>query len=371
MEDASLMNLMNMVRLCGLVAIGWTLMALGIGVLGIKGSPPAATNFFLPEPSLHETLAVSRSGLAGLEEYRLVDRSTGSALPLALPEDEKWACLSVAPWRDQEGNLEAAGRWIRRNPTAEQAFCGLGLLRLGDTKVVDRIDLDVLPTGRPCWVPGRPGDLLFPAGDGLLYRCRLTRGQDARTENGIGQRGTAHSGKSTLPRPVTWRCAVPGSGGTFVSDPVWSSAKELRRFVFVSLSLQSRVDARRVYEHARIWWLEMNEHADEIVGAGRLTVPEPRSTGSRSMDERMPNVSVCPSGKLTVAYLTRAHENNSWRLNLAPLALDVRTGRPAIAGGPGEVASDLQLIPPAFSTDGQIVFASAKDGRIKKYPVPW
>ena len=364
------MNLMNMVRLCGLVAIGWILMALGLGVLGIKGPEPAATNFFLPEPSLHQALAVCRSSLSGPEEYRLVDRSTGSTRLLSLPEDENWACLSVSPWLNQEGNLEAVGRWTRRNPTADQAFCGLGLLRLGDTTVVDRIDLDVLPTGRPCWVPDRPGDLLFPAGDGLLYRCRLAGGQDARRENGKGQQGVAHFGKSTGPRPVTWRCAVPGSGGTFLCDPVWSSAKELRRFVFVSLSLQSRVDSRRVYEPARIWWLEMNEHADEILGAGRLTGPELRRALSRSMDERMPTVSVDPGGKLTLAYLTRSQGSNAWRLSLAALALDPRTGSPLIAGGPVEAASDLQLIAPTFSSDGQVVFASATDGGIEQYSVP-
>ena len=363
------MNLMNMVRLCGLVAIGWTLMALGLGVLGVSGPAPAAPNFFLPEPALHEAFAVSRSGLAGHEEYRLVDRSTGSAGPLALPEDENWTCLSVSPWRDQAGNLEVAGRWIRRNPAAEQAFCGIGLLCLGDSTVVDRIDLNVLPTGKPCWVPGRPGDLIFPAGDGQLYRCRLARGRDDREANGNGRRGVAQAGESTSPWPVSWRCPVPGSGAAFLADPVWSSAKELRRFVFVSLSLQSRESGPRVFDPARIWWLEMNERGDEILAAGRLIEPALGSTVSRPVDERMPIVSVRRSGEITLAYLTRAHADRSFSLSVAPLALDRRTGRPVVAGRPGELASDLRLIPPTFSSDGQDVLASAKEGRIKKYPV--
>ena len=39
--------------------------------------------------------------------------------------------------------------------------------------VKNRITLDVLPTGKPCWVNGRPGEILFPAGDGQLYRCNI------------------------------------------------------------------------------------------------------------------------------------------------------------------------------------------------------
>ena len=227
------MNLMNMVRLCGLVVIGWTLMAMGVGMFGTNRRGAVETDFFLPKPSLHEAVAVSQSKRGGMEEYRLVDRSTGRAEPLPLPEDASWGCVSVSPWRDQEGNLEAAGRWNRFNASGEQAFCGLGLFSLADTRVVHSIDLDVLPTGRPCWVPGRRGDLLFPAGDGQLHRCRLARDQVAQSETSDRRGTTASSARSAAMRPVTWRCAVPGSGNVFIADPAWASEKQLRKFLFV------------------------------------------------------------------------------------------------------------------------------------------
>src|SRR6516164_7459372 len=99
------MNLMNMVRLCGVVAVGWTLMALGVGVFSNKQRPAVETNYFSPQPALHDAVAVSQSEFRGIEEYRLVDRSTGHAKPLPVPDDANWGLLTVSPWRDQEGNL--------------------------------------------------------------------------------------------------------------------------------------------------------------------------------------------------------------------------------------------------------------------------
>ena len=49
----------------------------------------------------------------------------------------------------------------------------MGSFRLSDGAVLSRVPMEILPTGRPCWVPGQERTILFPAGDGRLYRCRL------------------------------------------------------------------------------------------------------------------------------------------------------------------------------------------------------
>jgi hypothetical protein len=372
-EDETLMNLMNMVRLCGLILIGWTLTALGVGVCRTNLRPAEETHFFLPEPALHEAVAVPRSPLRYKEEYRLVDRSIGKAEPLPLPEDATWGFVTVSPWRDSDGNLEAVGRWSRPDAAGEQSFYGLGLFRVSDATVVRSIDLDVLPTGKPCWVPGSSGDLLFPAGDGQLYRCRLTRDRNANARSGEEGGIHASSSRSAAPYPVTWRCAVPGSGNVFIADPVWPAGKPLRSFVFVSLSLQTRLQGKPRNDPAQIWWLEMSEGGDEILSAGRLTLPAAAgSAPRRPMMERMPSVAVGPTGQLALAYLARAQGDPSWRLCIAALSLDQQTGKPKLAGVPaqtGEVTDGLLPLPPTFSTDGQSVFASAGDGHIKKYSV--
>ena len=311
-EDETLMNLMNMVRLFGLVLIGWTFLALGVGLCRSNLRPARETHFFLPQPSLHEAVGVSRSQLACVEEYRLVDRSTGKAQPLPLPRDAAWGFVTVSPWRDQDGNLEAVGRWSRPGVLDDQSFYGLGLFRVSDATIVRSIDLDVLPTGRPCWVPGRPGDLVFPAGDGQLYRCRLTHdgNMKANAQTSVDDENHPGSSRSVAPGAVTWRCAVPGSGRVFIADPVWPADKPLGPFVFVSLTPQTNAGGRPRNEPSQIWWLEMSEFGDEILSAGRFTVPAPASAQGRPLVERLPSVSVSPSGRLTLAYLTRARASH-------------------------------------------------------------
>jgi hypothetical protein len=373
-EDETPMNLMNMVRLCGLVLIAWTLTALGVGVCRTNLRPAEETHYFLPEPALHEAVGVSRSQITAVEEFHLVDRSTGKARPLPLPEDATWGFVSVSPWRDQDGNLEAVGRWSRPGAGGEESFYGLGLFRVSDGTIISSIDLDVLPTGRPCWVPGRTGDLLFPAGDGQLHRCRLTRDRNVNaraTEHG-GIQNASPSSRSAAPVPVTWRCAVPGSGRVFIADPVWPSDQPLRGFVFVSLTLQSDVGGKLRNEPSQIWWLEMSEGGDEILSAGRLTVPAPGfSAQGRPVVERLPSVSVVdPSGGLTLAYLTRVRGEPSWRLCVTALSLEKSTGKPviaAVAAPAAELTNGLLPVQPTFSADGQSVFASAEDGQIKTY----
>jgi hypothetical protein len=154
-----------------------------------------------------------------------------------------------------------------------------------------------------------------------------------------------------------------------MTDPVWPCEKELQRFIFVALSLQqTTAENKRRQEPSRIWWLEMSDGGYEIVAAGPLTGPSPAT--NRSVVERMPNVTVGPSGRATIAFLTRAKEDTSWRLCAASLSLDDSTGKPVIAPGRERirnVAVDLVPSTPAFSTDGQAVFAFAEGGHLRRF----
>jgi len=201
------MNLMNLVRLCGLVAIAWTLLAMGAGMYGINESPSDDVNYFVAEPARHAAIAVSAPEQPGHVEYRLVDRSTGRTEPFPLPDNERWRCVSVSPWCDQDGNLEVVGRWNRLDPAEGKPFAGWDFSANGTRKSFNRIELDVFPTGSPCWVPDRPGDFLFPGADGRLHRCHLTRGEDADQKVLFARasrrdlRGRAHSSRSSGSAP--------------------------------------------------------------------------------------------------------------------------------------------------------------------------
>jgi hypothetical protein len=113
----------------------------------------------------------------------------------------------------------------------------------------------------------------------------------------------------------------------------------------------------------------MSEGGYEILSAGPLTGQNAAAT-SRSVVDRMPNVTLGPSGRPTLAFLTRAQGDTSWRLRVAALSLEKSTGKPVIAPGPEtirDMADDLVPSPPTFSTDGQVVFAFAEGGHLKRY----
>ncbi len=168
------MNPMFLIRLLGCLAVAWTITAIGYhSFKGTNAAVPAA-NFFIPKPSLLDTIVLGKANLAGIGKASLIDRRTGIPQPVELPRELSWDLLSVSPWCDQDGKPEAVARWASRSTdTGGQPFCGLGLLKLPEATVAARIATDVLPTGRACFVPGRACEILFPAGDGQLYRCTI------------------------------------------------------------------------------------------------------------------------------------------------------------------------------------------------------
>ena len=169
------MNLMNLIRSIGFLSIGWTVVALGMGAMGVWTPSPSTVDYFVPKPSLHQVVTIGKPSWQGAERVLLLDEVTGKSEPIRLPSEEVWALLTVSPWRDKNGNFEVVGRWsCHNNRPCDQPFSGLGLFRLPDATVVSRVPLDVVPIGRPCLLPGRRGEILFPSGDGQLYRCNLS-----------------------------------------------------------------------------------------------------------------------------------------------------------------------------------------------------
>jgi hypothetical protein len=364
------MNLMTLLRLSGVLVFGWTALALGVGALGVGGHEVThSRTYFIPSPSLHDALPCGRPDGPDRVKYHLLDRTTGRAETLNLPEDLAWSLLSVSPWRDQDGSLQAIGRWVCRLEGQDE-FCGLALLRLPDMTLKSRINLDVLPTGKPCWVPGRPGEVLFSAGNGQLYRCSLgdRRGEDlsAKSQRSAESKG----GDDAHARAVTWDTQPPGSGVVYLDDPAWSSEPALRHLVFVALSMRENRENRRVILPSRLWWLVMNEEGDAIVAAGPLTESKPDDSSNPAMFERMPNVVIGAGDKISLVYLTRAGREQSWRLRSAPLELDSATGRPRVKNSGSAARSLAEGLAPAslvVSADGESVYAIDCTGQTHKH----
>jgi hypothetical protein len=364
------MNLMTLVRLVGMLVIGWTAIALGAGVLGVRTHHVAETAFYLSTPSHQDVVVVGQPDCAPWAEHRLLDRSTGRTQPLGLPEHEAWSLLSVGPWRDQNGNLQAVGRWVSR-AEGNESFCGLGLLKLPGATVVKRLPLEVLPTGKPCWVPGHPGEVLFAAGDGKLYRCNVAG--DAEDGTAGGDLGIARNDrrKAAPPRPMMWESEEAGSGVAYLADPLWSAAPALRHLVFVTLSMQKRLGNRPVNLPFKLWWLRVDGDGDSITAAGRLTRPESADLEKDEVLERMPNVVLGAGGKISLVYLSRSRGKKSWKLRSADLEVDPATAQPRTRDGRSSVVGDgLALSSLVVSADGKSVYGLDACGGLRKQSIP-
>jgi hypothetical protein len=353
------MSLMTLVRLLAVFFFAWSLAALGIGALGGLPSRPLPAEF-LPEPAIHDALP---SGPSVAEQHELVDRATGQLTPIRLPESDRWANVSVAPWRDPAGGLMAVGRWVSRG---DGEFCGWGIFRLSDSVVVNRVALDVLPMGRACWVPNHVRTILFSGGDGRLHRCVLP---EVQPESVISESVAADSALAPA-FPVTWRVRPPGVGDVFLADPAWSSEPRLRKWVFLSLNHQEGRTGKAVYGIPKLWWLEMSDRGDAILAAGRLTAAP---TGGMSEDnrlERFPSVAVDVGGEIRVVYLARRLTERTARLCSSAIQFDTETGRPCLdmtRRPPRVLSDDLAMAPLLVSADGSKVFGRTSSGRVTQF----
>jgi hypothetical protein len=361
-EDRLLMSLMTLVRSLVLLAIGWTLTALGIGALSGAVPSGGSPTYYVPEPALHDVLSAR---WAGAQEHHLVDLATGRSTAIHLPPGEDWSFLSVSPWRDSVGGLEAVGRWVSRG---QEIVWGWGLVRLSDGTVLDRIVLEKLPTSRPCWIPGRIRSLLFSNGDGRLSQCQLSPRGDAGDS---WEAASDSPGRVVEPLPVDWRVRPPGLGEVYLADPVWSADSRLRKWIIVALSLKRRQAGMVVYQPSQLWWLEMSDQADAILAAGPLS----RAVGDESEPaaaERLPSLAVDPGGTIRLVWLAQRPGAGSWRLRSAVLRLDPETGRPQLDPELGATLgpdAPLATAPPVISADGSRVFRFNGPGQITSAPV--
>jgi hypothetical protein len=354
------MSLMTLVRLFAALFLGWTVVALGIGAMGV-GSPAHPS----PGPP---TVEPARQGVMteiafGTERSELFDLATGRILPLRLPEDDRWTMVDVAPWRDSRDDVEVIGRWVSHG---EGEFCGMGSFRLSDGAVISRIPMEVLPTGRACCVPGQQRTILFPVGDGQLYRCLLPAREVVDGIPIADQDGASRSS----PVPVTWKVPVPGSGCVMLADPVWPSESALRRWLIVSLTRQGQRGTRRFFLPSELWWLELDEQAASIVAAGRLTAPEGGDADESHALEQYPNVAIGPEGTIQMVYLSSRKGEKTGRLCSADLHFDARTGRPCLASGPLQtrtLGEGLGLAPLLITADGKTVIGMDDSGRVSRF----
>src|SRR4051794_19403738 len=161
------LSLTSLLRPLLWAAMGMTLIAIGLGRS-------------VPRPLAHRQPAAPRyHGVDGRfftdadMHPRFLDLETGGVLGIALRGEEKIDHAVCSPWRDDHGQFQVASRWTNRtgHGAGNVAFeFGLARCTLPEGRVIDRVALDLMPMGKPCWVPGLASEIAFVAGDGMIYR---------------------------------------------------------------------------------------------------------------------------------------------------------------------------------------------------------
>lgn len=357
------MSLMSLIRWIGVLVIGWTFVAIGIGASGTRLPGRDTTGF---PPSESPRIEAMPKRWPGREGFDLVDRTSGRKTPIRLPAGDRWSDVTISPWRGRGGEIEAVGRWV--NPDRED-FSGWAVFRLSDGAVLSRIATEIIPTGRPCWVPGQSRMILFAAGDGQLYRCRLTPEEEMTA---IPRPHLYASGRTEPSDLVAWEDSPPGEGDPMMTDPVWPTDPRLKKWVFVALMTLDKSGRWLSYGPPQIWWLELSEEARSIVAAGRLTPPTEGEIEPHRIEQRFPNIAVGPDGTIHLVYLERRNRERTGRLRSAMIEFDARTGHPrAVPTAERSDPGTPEAIAPApllVSSDGATVYGYSLSGPLAALP---
>jgi len=297
----------------------------------------------------------------------LIDRESSRCDLVPLPTEEQWGQLSVSPWHDAEGNTEGVCRSFRSASSgAEKSFWGLARLKLPEGEVIDELEVDLLPTGRVCWVPARPGRILFAAGDGQLYRHDFP-GWSSDPSKPLAD-GPASLNESA-PCPVTWQAPLPCGRPVFITDPVWPSHPLLRHLVFATVFPPLGESDLPDTDVTELLWMLMSDDGAVIEASGLLNLPTKYVPGSRTLVRRFPNVELGRDGTIRLAYLERVREERRIRLEVIPLEIDPETGHPHVLARcqPQVLDEDSAPVPPVFAADGMSVYmVSWRSGSIVK-----
>ncbi len=301
----------------------------------------------------------------------LIDRQSDWCNAEPMPFGKRWGQLSVSQWCDADGNTEAVCQSFGFPYLGADHDCwGLARLRLPAGEVIDEVRLDVLPTGRACWVPDHPGRIVFAAGDGRLYRHDFPGWAPDFRESYTD--AAARSNQGPLSR-VIWKGHPPLPGLVFITDPFWPNHPLLRHFLFATVIPQTNHREQGVIEVTELAWLLMSEDGAAIEASGLLRAPTKLGSAGCTLRKRFPIVEAGEDGTIRLVYLTSVSQSGKSCLEVIPLEIDPETRHPRVPAGcqPGLVYEDCAPVPPLFSADGMSVYLiSRSSGRIVKRQIP-
>jgi hypothetical protein len=343
-KDSATMNFL--IRLIGFTAVGVTMLAIALGRL----QPPESHLWVRDAP---EWVSVKPACTSNeMHQSVWLDIRTGGLRTLKLAEGEMLDTASCSPWKDQEGGVQVAGRYISRLGGQDHGVpreFGLGRYRFPEGEMVDQVVTDVVPVEVPCWDPESRTRIIFPAANAHLYMFDFARGRDPDAPV------DSPAWRQARPRRLEWRSVPPGGKTVAIDDPCWPTEPRLNDCLIVTLRYQ-RATAPRRFTAYHLWWLKLDESRTRIEAAGPLF--QSANDERESVEERFPTVATLPDGRVALTYLSRGRREANWHLRGALLEVDSERETPiARAPLPEPFANDCLPNPPAFSPDGQQIIA--------------
>ncbi|WP_165073477.1 hypothetical protein [Paludisphaera rhizosphaerae] len=338
-------SLHTMARFAVLTFAGLSLLALTMAQL----QPQTSVSATRENP--WETLTVDAG--EGRGEIHLVDRVSGETKVVMPPAAERWDFLAASPLRADDDSMEVVGRYASPvNDEANSPFggtVGIVRVRLPKCEVLERLEMDVMPTGRPAWDPTGSGHVVFPGATGRLYSYRFSN-EGSSTSSSIA--------------PVEWRCDPPGGKDPFIVDPVWPRNPHFRNLVIVSLAPAKKLGERGPDLPLTPWWLELDQDCDAIVAAGPLFDKDDPLMTTPKMQVRYSNV-VDRDGRLELIYLRHNPGQLSGSVCTAELELGEGLNRVHVRPGSAGPVSDCPITIGAMlpTIDARIAFTVPSLGR--------
>jgi hypothetical protein len=352
-------------RLMIFVLAATSLLALGVSIAQPRVGPQTQV-LMARWDSLNAQSSPDQPLLA--ERCYLFDRESNRCNVIQLPDDNAWGPLSVSPWSSAEGRMDAVGPCYSLSATSGgQLSWGLARFRFPEGRLIDKVCLDLLPTGRPCWSPDRPGRIIFAAGDGKLYRLDFPQddGMDALDS---GPLSIETNGKG--PQPIVFACSPPGVRSLVICDPVWPSDPRLRRLLFATATSQLDHGDRTIMNVPQIWWLRLDSAGTTIEAAGHMF--ERPSPGTEATVRRFPTIGVDRNGAIHLVYLARTRGQRALRLEAVEVEVDPTSRRPRISAGsrPVVLDRDAALTPPLIAADGlSVIGFSSSTGQLVRHRI--
>ena len=344
----------SMIRLLVLLAIGSTLLAIGVSRL----VPPQPSRRYLQAVTSHN---INDFFLRVPHRRSLwMDAESGAISKAPIGEDEILEAASCSPWVDETGQRQVVGLWSNRTFRGPSTLCnavGLARYTFPGGQLLDQVPSEVFPVGPPCWMPGIRARVVFAGGDGRLYRFAF------EPDGPLADSDERRKPVDSRPTPLEWACPKPGTGNVLVGDISWPEDPRMQGRMVVSLQLCEATDTQPVrFSEMQIWWLKLNHSATQIIEAGPMfahKANEPRGQGTGA---RSPVVASLPDGSLGLAYTRETLAGVDWSVHLARVEFTA-DHRPiaAVESQTRLIATRCRPSPLAFSTDGRWINALTVD----------